>query len=98
MIQETLINKVTLALQPNYQLVVSDIPEQYINVPQNTTKSTQCIEIRKDNETYIDFYYNEFNLTKIKEEAKFWLNHRDRDMDHITMAHFKTIANTLKQL
>lgn len=93
-----LINQVTKALQPQYQLVVSDIPESYINVPQNTTKSTHCIEIRKDNETYIDFYYNEFTPTKIKEEANFWLNHKDRDMDHITMAHFKTIANILNQI
>lgn len=93
-----LINKVTKALQPQYQLVVSDIPKQYINVPQNTTKSTQCIEIKKDNETYIDFYFNEFTPTKIKEEANFWLNHKDRDIDHITMAHFKTIANILNQI
>jgi len=43
-------------------------------------------------------YLTILNLTKIKEEANFWLNHKDRDMDHITMAHFKTIANILNQI
>ena len=93
-----LINKVTKALQPQYQLVISDIPEQYINNPFNTSKSTKCIDIKKDNDIFIQFYYNEFTPTKIKEEANFWLNHKDRDMDHIIMAHFKTIANILNQI
>jgi hypothetical protein len=93
-----LINKLTIALQPNYQVVVSDIPENYINSPFNTTKSTKCIDIRKDDAIFIEFYYNEFTPAKIKEEANFWLSHNDRDMDHIIMAHFKTIANILNQL
>jgi hypothetical protein len=96
----TLINKLNTALQPNYQAVIQDIPEQYINVPMNRTKSTQCVEISdtKSGDIFIDFYYNEFNLTKLKEEGEKWLNHRDRDMDPVTAGHFRKIANILIQL
>ena len=95
-----LINKLNTALQPDYQAVIQDIPEKFINVPMNRTKSTQCVEIinTKTGDIYIDFYYNEFNDTKIKEEGEKWLNHRDRDMDPVTAGHFRKIANILIQL
>lgn len=93
---DTLINKLQKVLQSEgYDLVVTDIPGPFINSSRNRTKSTKSIDIQKDGDTYIDFYYNEFTLDKIKKEAEFWLNHKDRDMDPITAAHFKTIANIL---
>jgi hypothetical protein len=95
---DKLIEQLREALLPEYTIDVFDLDKKYINDPRNKTKSTKCIEIRKDDDIYLDFYYDEFTPSKLKEEAQFWIEHRGRDMDPVTLGHFKKISQIIIEL
>ena len=65
---QELINHINNNLSPKYQLVIGNLSKQYVDVPQNITKSTKYVALYKigDDEAYDDWYYNEFNVETLE--------------------------------
>lgn len=82
-------------LLPEYNINVYNLDKKYIDDPRNKTKSNKCIDIEKDGNIYLDFYYNEFTPSKLKEIAQFWIDHKDRDADPVDLGHIKKIAQII---
>lgn len=91
---EKLIQHVNKSLSPKYKLVVEDIPDEFINVSQNTTNSDKCVSLYKGKELYTDWYYNEFQEMKLREDGRRMMV-VDRDMDAVLAGEFRDIGQRI---
>lgn len=94
---EELISHINKYLSPKFKMVVEEIPEQFVNVSRNMTKSTKAVLLYKisSNEVYVDWYYNKFNL----EELDDWCYRKsfiDRDQEPSLAYEFKDISQRIK--
>lgn len=94
---DELISHINKYLSPDFKLVVEEIPEEYVNMSRNTTKSTKAVVLYKisNDEVYTDWYYNEFNLEKLND----WCYRHsfiDRDQEPSVAYEFKDISQRIK--
>lgn len=91
---EKLVKHINKYISPVYKLFIHKLEDEFINVSENTSNSNKAISLEKKKEIYIDWYYNEFNEDKLREDCR-RMEIIDRDMDVILSAEFRDISQRI---